>query len=72
MSISIITPTYNEALNVEKFIKYLEKVSVKQEYEIIFVDDNSEDKTYLILKNIARKKKNIRCIFRKGRSLLLV
>ncbi len=67
MLISIVTPTYNEALNVKKFIHSLEIVPINKEYEIIFVDDNSEDKTYLIVKNIAKNKKNIRCIRRIGR-----
>ena len=67
MLISIVTPTYNEALNVKKFIHSLEVVPINKEYEIIFVDDNSEDKTYLIVKNIAKNKKNIRCIRRIGR-----
>ena len=67
MSISIVTPTYNEALNIEKFINALEAVLLDKEYEIIFVDDNSIDNTHLIVKKIALKKKNIRCIRRIGR-----
>ena len=62
MSISIVTPTYNEALNIEKFINALEAVLLDKEYEIIFVDDNSIDNTHLIVKKIALKKTNIRCI----------
>ncbi|MAJ23981.1 MAG: dolichol monophosphate mannose synthase [Rickettsiales bacterium] len=67
MLLSIITPTYNEAQNVEKFIKSIEKVINHKNYEIIFVDDDSKDKTHSIVKGIAANKKNIRCIRRIGR-----
>ena len=67
MLLSIITPTYNEALNIEKFINGIEKVIKIKNYEIIFVDDNSNDKTYDLIKHIAKSKKNIRCLRRIGR-----
>ena len=51
MLLSIITPTYNEAQNVEPFILAVKKAMKKcKDYEIIFVDDNSQDKTYEIVK----------------------
>ncbi len=67
MLLSIITPTYNEAKNVEKFITSIQGVLGSLDYEIIFVDDNSKDKTYDIVKRIAIKNSNIRCIRRIGR-----
>ncbi len=67
MLLSIITPTYNEALNIEKFIRGIEKAIKIKNYEIIFVDDNSIDKTYEVIKRIAKKKQNIRCLRRVGR-----
>ena len=57
MLLSIITPTYNEAKNVEKLIKLIEVSLNKYKYEIIFVDDDSTDKTHEIIKKIAFKKK---------------
>jgi len=48
MKLSIIIPTYNESLhiskNLEKFIKILD--TVKVDYEIIVVEDGSQDNTY--------------------------
>ena len=67
MLLSIITPTYNEALNIKNFIEGIEKNVKIKDYEIIFVDDNSIDQTYKIVKDIAKKKTNIRCIRRIGR-----
>ena len=67
MLLSIITPTYNEAQNVERFIRSIEETINVSDYEIIFVDDNSEDETYDVIKKIAANKSRIRCIRRIGR-----
>tara|TARA_B100000886_G_scaffold338652_1_gene302010 strand:+ start:2921 stop:4012 length:1092 start_codon:yes stop_codon:yes gene_type:complete len=67
MQISIISPTYNEADNISDFVKSIEITLRKYNYEIIFVDDNSSDKTHEIIKKISVKKPHIRCIRRIGR-----
>ena len=46
MLLSIISPTYNEADNIIKFVNSIELALRKYDYEIIFVDDNSSDKTH--------------------------
>ena len=68
MLLSIISPTYNEAKNIKPFILAL-KTSLKdfKDYEIIFVDDNSSDKTYKIVKDFSKIYRNVRCIRRIGR-----
>jgi glycosyltransferase involved in cell wall biosynthesis len=57
MTLSIIIPLYNEEENVpllyEKLKEFLE--SLKKEYEILFVDDGSTDRTLLILEGIQSK-----------------
>jgi glycosyltransferase involved in cell wall biosynthesis len=64
--ISIITPCYNEEANVEecyKKIKEIFKINLKDySYEHIFCDNNSSDKTLLLLKEIAKKDKNVKII----------
>ncbi len=68
MFLSIIAPTYNEAQNVEPFILAVKKAMNKfKDYEIIFVDDNSQDKTHEVVKKLTKKYKNIRCIRRIAR-----
>ena len=68
MLLSIIAPTYNEAQNVEPFILAIKKTMKNfKGYEIIFVDDNSLDRTYEVVKHLSKKYKNIRCIRRIGR-----
>jgi len=51
MKVSIIIPTYNEALVLEKCIRSLAEQSFK-DFEIIIVDDGSTDKTQEVLKNL--------------------
>ncbi len=64
--ISIVTPTYNEELNIEKLVFAIEKIMFslksKYEYEHIVIDNKSTDNTTKILKKIASKKKNLRVI----------
>ncbi len=67
MLLSIISPTYNEADNILKFVNLIESTLGKYNYEIIFVDDNSTDKTHEIIKKISLKKPHVRCIRRIGR-----
>lgn len=45
--ISVIIPTWNEQGNIDLLIKSLDKAFKKQkiEYELIFIDDHSTDKT---------------------------
>ena len=57
MTLSVIIPLYNEEENLpllyEKLKEYLE--SLKKEYEILFVDDGSTDRTLSILEAIQAK-----------------
>jgi glycosyltransferase involved in cell wall biosynthesis len=57
MTLSVIIPLYNEEENLpllyEKLKEYLE--SLKKEYEILFVDDGSADRTLSILEEIQAK-----------------
>ena len=63
--ISIVTPCYNEALNVETL--YLKVKAVfnnlpEYRYEHIFIDNASKDSTVEILKELAIKDKNVKII----------
>jgi glycosyltransferase involved in cell wall biosynthesis len=63
--IIIVTPTYNEELNISNFILEVEKImfSISVDYEHLIIDNSSTDKTQLIIKEIAEKKKNLKAIF---------
>jgi len=62
--LSVVIPTYNEEKNVKLLYNQLKQVldAFKQKYEIIFVDDGSTDKTFLILKKLAKKDKKLKII----------
>lgn len=63
--ISIVTPCYNEEDNVEELYRQVKDIFCKlgkYEYEHIFIDNASTDKTVSILKNIAKKDKNLKII----------
>lgn len=65
--ITIMTPCYNEEENVEEIyrqVKYeFEKLSDKYDYEHLFIDNCSTDNTRGILRELASKDKNVKCIF---------
>lgn len=56
MKISLIVPCYNEEENISKFYKEVKKVFVKEDYEIIFINDGSTDETLKELKKICKEK----------------
>lgn len=64
--ISIVTPCFNEEGNVEELYKRVKTVMSETlsnyNYEHIFIDNASSDKTVEILKNIAKEDKNIKII----------
>jgi len=63
--ISIIIPTYNEKHNIKVLIRGIQTQLKNQTIEIIVVDDNSPDKTYLEVKKIQKQNKNIKLLIRK-------
>ena len=61
--ISIIVPVYyNQDNLLPLYVDLKEKVLTKlnMEYELIFVDDGSKDKSYEVMQNIAKLDKNIK------------
>jgi polyisoprenyl-phosphate glycosyltransferase len=63
--ISILTPCFNEEGNIEnvyKQVKEVFKTLPEYNYEHVFIDNASTDKTVDILKNIAKKDKNVKII----------
>lgn len=67
--LSIIVPTYNERENVSRLVESVEEALHNIEYEIVFVDDSTDD-TPIILEGMARIKNHVRYIHRKdGRGL---
>jgi len=62
---SIIIPILNEEKNILKLTNKIRQTLNNYKYEIIFVDDNSEDNSKIVLSNLKKKHKNIRFFIRK-------
>ena len=63
--ISIVTPVYNESLNIEDFSLAVKNILINisdLDYEHIFIDNGSGDGSQKILKNLAKDNKKIKVI----------
>jgi len=67
MKFSIVIPVYNEGNNLNLLVKKINFYLKKYKYEIIIVDDSSNDDSKNILKKLKKKFKNIKVIFRKNK-----
>ena len=65
--ISFILPTHNEEKNIIPIIKKILNFTNKYQIEIIVIDDNSNDKTDLLVRKFSRKNYQVRLISRFGR-----
>ena len=58
----IIIPTINEKENIEILFNKLTEINIK--FDLLFIDDNSNDGSQEVIKNLAKKNQNINYIFR--------
>lgn len=65
--LSVVVPCYNEVENVEELIRRLAKALQGISWEVIFVDDDSPDKTSQKVADLAFKDTRVRLIHRIGR-----
>jgi dolichol-phosphate mannosyltransferase len=65
--LSVIVPTFNERDNVTTLFRRLETALAGVAFEVIFVDDNSPDGTWQVVRTLAREDSRVRCIRRIGR-----
>jgi len=63
--LSIIIPIYREKKNLLKLVRSIfKKVKIKK-FELIFIDDDSQDGSYEILKKLKKRFRNLRFYIRK-------
>ena len=65
--LSVVVPTFNERDNVTKLYRKLEATLDGIAWEVVFVDDNSPDGTWDVVRALARQDGRVRCIRRIGR-----
>ena len=65
--VAVIVPTFNERDNVVSLFDLVSKAMGDIPFEFIVVDDNSPDGTAGVVKELARRHANVRCIHRIGR-----
>ena len=61
----IFTATYNESKNIYKLIERI--IKLKQKVDLLIVDDNSPDGTFIIIEKFSKNYKNIFLKKRKGK-----
>jgi dolichol-phosphate mannosyltransferase len=67
IELSIVVPTYNEKSNIGELCKLVDAALVGIKWELIFVDDDSPDRTHEFAKKMSQADHRIRCIRRIGR-----
>jgi dolichol-phosphate mannosyltransferase len=65
--LSVIVPTFNERDNVATLFRRLEAALTGTAFEVIFVDDNSPDGTWQVVRALAGEDSRVRCMRRIGR-----
>jgi len=65
--LSVIVPTFKERDNVVTLYHRLEATLAGVDWEVIFVDDNSPDGTWQVVRDLAARDTRVRCIRRIGR-----
>ena len=65
--LSVIVPTFNERDNVAVLYRRLEATLANVAWEVVFVDDNSPDGTWDVVRALAQQDSRVRCIRRIGR-----
>lgn len=65
--LSVIVPTFNERDNVTVLYRRLEATLTNIVWEVVFVDDNSPDGTWDVVRALAQRDSRVRCVRRIGR-----
>src|SRR4029453_643706 len=65
--LSVVVPTFNERDNVTVLYRRLEATLSGIAWEVVFVDDNSPDGTWDVVRALAQRDSRVRCVRRIGR-----
>jgi len=65
--LAVVVPTYNEADNVEEIVRRVGAALEGINWELIFVDDDSVDQTWRLVRDLAATDRRVRVLQRVGR-----
>lgn len=65
--LSIVVPTFNERDNVGMLYERLKATLGQTAWEVLFVDDNSPDETWQLVRELSQRDPRVRCLRRIGR-----
>ncbi len=65
--VTVVVPTFNERDNVTTLYRRLEAAFKDVPWEVVFVDDNSPDGTWQVVRGLSQADSRVRCIRRIGR-----
>lgn len=66
-TVSVVVPTLNERENVTAVVQGLAAALAGEDWEVIFVDDDSPDGTAALVRELGRSDRRVRCLQRVGR-----
>lgn len=67
IEVSVVVPTFNERDNVPELVRRLGVVLEGRRWEVVFVDDDSPDRTAQTVRDLSQSHPNVRCLQRIGR-----
>ena len=67
LELAVVLPTFNERDNVTVLYRRLEATLANVAWEVVFVDDNSPDGTWDVVRALSQRDSRVRCIRRIGR-----
>ena len=70
MELTVVTPTFNEASNIERFVGSVSAALRGIEHEIIIADDDSPDQTWHVAQALSKIHPCVRVLRRQGRRSL--
>ncbi len=70
MQLTVVTPTFNEAPNIERFVRSVSEALRGVEHEIVVVDDDSPDQTWRVAQELAGAFPRLRVVRRQGQRSL--
>ena len=64
MDISVVVPLFNEEESLPELASWIDKVMLKNKfsYEVIMVDDGSNDTSWEVIENLSKENKSIKGI----------